>query len=102
MSLYVNKVWCVYMLRQDNGNLYTGITSNLTRRITQHSNKRGAKCLRAAKNLKLVYRSASVYDYKTAARMEYILKRKRSKHFKLRVIKNKPLLLDKYMLANKL
>ena len=101
-TLYTNKVWCVYILRQDNGKLYTGITSNLNRRIKQHSNKQGAKCLRNATNLRLVYHSASAYDYKPAARMEYNLKRKCSKYFKLRLIKAKPLLLHKFLLANKL
>ncbi|AGA16230.1 hypothetical protein [Thysanoplusia orichalcea nucleopolyhedrovirus] len=101
-NLYTNKVWCVYILRQDNGKLYTGITSDLNRRLHQHCNKRGAKCLRNANNLQLVYHSASAYDYKTAARMEYNLKRKCSKYFKLRLIKAKPLLLHEFLLANKL
>lgn len=104
MTLYKRKIWCVYIIRQENGKLYTGITSNLKRRIKQHANnKTGAKCLRNAKKiLQIVYQSASVYDYKTAAKMEYNLKRKRNKYFKLHLIKTKPLLLHKYLLGNKL
>ncbi|ANF29711.1 ORF-63 [Catopsilia pomona nucleopolyhedrovirus] len=102
-TLHNSQVWCVYILkRDDNGRLYTGITSDLKRRLKQHGKRAGAKCLRRQiGNLQLVYYSASAYDYKTAARMEYNLKRKRGKHFKLHLIKTKPLFLDRYLLANK-
>lgn len=101
MAFRVNiKTWCVYILKLDNGNLYTGITKNLKRRLQQHRSKRsGAKYVRG-KNFTLVYHSAKAYDHKTAAQMEYNLKRKRNKYFKLRLIKNKPLFLHKYLTSH--
>jgi putative endonuclease len=99
MSLYTRKVWCVYIVQLENGSLYTGVTSNLKRRMNQHlSGNGGAKCLRN-RPATLVYTSANVYEYKTAVRMEYNLKRKRNRSFKLKLIKSKPFLLDQYLLA---
>lgn len=97
MSLYRNKVWCVYIVRRDDGQLYTGITSNLQRRMGEHALGAGARCLRTSKHLELVYCSANAYDYKTAAQMEYNLKRKRGKYFKLRLIKAQPKFLHQYL-----
>ncbi|ABF50309.1 unknown [Antheraea pernyi nucleopolyhedrovirus] len=97
MSLYKSKVWCVYIVRRDDGKLYTGITSDLRRRLRQHARGAGARFLRCAQSLQLMYRSASAYDYKTAAQMEYNLKRKRDKYFKLRLIKAQPQHLHQYL-----
>ncbi|AUR45100.1 hypothetical protein Spob069 [Spilosoma obliqua nucleopolyhedrosis virus] len=101
MSLYRNKVWCVYILRRDDGQLYTGITSDLSRRLKNHARGAGARCLRGAASLQLLYCSASAYDYKTAAQMEYNLKRKRNKYYKLQLIKAQPRFLHQYLLADK-
>ncbi|AGR57109.1 hypothetical protein [Choristoneura rosaceana nucleopolyhedrovirus] len=101
MSLYRNKVWCVYIVRRNDGQLYTGITSDLNRRLGEHARGAGARWLRGAKHLQLLYCSASAYDYKTAAQMEYNLKRKRGKYFKLRLIKAQPQFLHQYLLADK-
>jgi putative endonuclease len=99
----MRKVWCVYILQKENGNLYTGVTSDLKRRLKQHTTGNGgAKCLKSCGKLSLVYNSANMYDYKTAVRMEYNLKRKRNRNFKLKLIKLKPSLLHQYLLANKL
>ncbi|AJD09233.1 hypothetical protein [Condylorrhiza vestigialis mutiple nucleopolyhedrovirus] len=97
MSLYKNKVWCVYIVRRDDGKLYTGITSDLRRRLNQHKRGVGARFLRGANSLRLLYCSANAYDYKTAAQLEYNLKRKRGKYFKLQLIKAQPQHLHQYL-----
>ena len=38
--------WIVYMLRCADGSLYTGITTDLQRRVGEHNSGRGAKSLR--------------------------------------------------------
>ena len=49
--------WHLYMIRTKNGELYTGIATNVERRFTEHteSGKKGAKYLRGRGPLKLVY-----------------------------------------------
>nr|AFS51953.1 DekiORF75 [Dendrolimus kikuchii nucleopolyhedrovirus] len=87
--------WCVYILKQANNNLYTGISNNLQRGRCRDVHLDGCA------DMQLVYCSASVYDHKTAVQMKYNLKRKCNKHFKLRLIKTNPFLLCEYLSANK-
>jgi len=49
--------WTVYILRNEKNALYTGITTNLKRRLKEHKNKhlKGAKFTRSCKTLALVY-----------------------------------------------
>ena len=48
--------WYVYMLRCEDNSLYTGVTTDLTRRFDEHSGtKRGAKYTRAKRPTALVY-----------------------------------------------
>ncbi|MBC2714747.1 MAG: GIY-YIG nuclease family protein [Desulfobacteraceae bacterium] len=49
--------WTVYILRNEKNALYTGITTNLKRRLIEHKNKllKGAKFTRSCKALDLVY-----------------------------------------------
>lgn len=47
--------WVVYMIRSDDGCLYTGITNNLERRWQQHSSGRGAKFFRGRKPEAVVF-----------------------------------------------
>ena len=51
------KFWTVYILRNEKNALYTGITTNLKRRVNEHKNKlsRGSKFTRSCKALDLVY-----------------------------------------------
>ncbi|MCD6586710.1 MAG: hydroxyethylthiazole kinase, partial [Desulfobacteraceae bacterium] len=52
-----NGLWTVYILRNENNALYTGITTDLNRRLNEHKNKlgKGAKYTRSCKELELVY-----------------------------------------------
>ncbi len=50
--------WSVYMLRNERGALYTGVTNDLQRRLAEHRSKgrRGARYTRGCATLDLVYR----------------------------------------------
>ena len=45
--------WIVYILKCSDGSLYTGITDNLVRRLTQHREGKGAKYTRGRAPLTL-------------------------------------------------
>lgn len=48
--------WYVYMLYCDDGSLYTGITTDLTRRLAEHNdNKLGARYTRARRPVRLAW-----------------------------------------------
>ena len=48
--------WYVYMIRASDQSLYTGITTDLERRLTEHqSGKAGAKYFRGRSAVKMVY-----------------------------------------------
>jgi putative endonuclease len=66
--------WSVYMLRCGDGSLYTGIATDVQRRIAEHElGKRGAKYLRGRGPLELVYQRA-VGDRSVATRVEHCIK----------------------------
>ncbi|AAM09125.1 hypothetical protein [Mamestra configurata nucleopolyhedrovirus A] len=83
-------MWCLYLIRAKGDMLYTGITKNISRRLTQHKKGKGAKCLRASKGaLQLAYVTPCTYTYRQVARAEYKLKRK-PKKFKEWVVSTQP------------
>jgi len=47
--------WFIYLVRCSNGNLYTGISTDVTRRFAEHQAGKGAKYLRGKGPLELVY-----------------------------------------------
>jgi len=49
--------WYVYILECKDGTFYTGLTSNIERRLKEHSidNKRGSKYTRGRRPVKLIY-----------------------------------------------
>ncbi len=47
--------WFLYIIRCNNGNLYTGISTDVARRLAQHESGKGAKFLRGKGPLELVY-----------------------------------------------
>jgi len=79
--------WVVYMLLLNNNTLYTGITNNLTRRLAQHTNKKGSKYVRAHLPLKLVYTEA-VPNRSIAIKREYEIKQLTKKQ-KIKLIRRK-------------
>ena len=48
--------WYVYMLRCRDGSLYTGIATDVERRIADHLANKGAKSIRGRGPLKRVYK----------------------------------------------
>ena len=47
--------WFVYILRCADGSLYTGVTTDLTRRCEQHNNGTASRYTRSRRPIKLVY-----------------------------------------------
>lgn len=66
--------WHLYLLRCNDGSLYTGITVDVERRMQQHAQGTGAKRLRGQGPLVLAF-SQEVGDRSTALRLEYRVKK---------------------------
>ena len=47
--------WAVYMLRCSDGSLYTGITTDVERRLDEHNSGNGSKYVRSRLPAKLAY-----------------------------------------------
>ena len=69
-------VWSIYVLRDETNSLYTGISTDVQRRLRQHrqSDGYGAKYTRSKKHLELVY-SCELGSRSLASRAEYRMKR---------------------------
>lgn len=67
--------WFVYMVRTAKGSLYTGITTDVERRLHEHQvgGPRGARSLRGKGPLQLVF-SAAAGDRSRASRLEWHIK----------------------------
>jgi putative endonuclease len=66
--------WTIYFLRCNDNSLYTGITTDIKRRLHQHNKtKLGAKYTRARRPVVLVY-SETAADKSTASKREYQLR----------------------------
>ena len=65
--------WLVYILRCSDGSLYTGITTDIDRRIAEHGNSRGAKYCRGREPLELAYLESG-HDRSSASRREAAIK----------------------------
>lgn len=80
--------WWVYMLACRDGTFYTGVTTNLVRRLAEHNGYggklKGAKYTKTRRPVHLVYQE-SVTDRSAAQQREYVL-RKLSRVEKLKLI----------------
>lgn len=70
------EAWFVYLIRNERGALYAGITTEVERRLEQHRSGRGSKFLRGSGPLTLVYRR-KLGGRSLALRVERGLKRLR-------------------------
>jgi len=70
--------WFLYMIRCGDNTLYTGITTDIKRRIAEHRGKGGAKYLRGRGPLRLVYKKKAG-TRSEALKMEYMVKRMKKK-----------------------
>ena len=73
--------WWVYMIRADDHSLYTGVSTDVERRLAEHKAEasgpyRGAKALRGKRNLKLVY-SIATTGQSQALKLEFAIKQLR-------------------------
>ena len=66
--------WYLYLVRRADGALYTGITTDVERRVDEHRNsKRGARALRSRGPLQIAYHTA-IDGRALASRAEYRVK----------------------------
>lgn len=70
----MDKQWCLYILCCKDGTLYTGITDNLQRRLSQHNEGKGAKYTRGRGPLKLRY-TEDCTDMSQALQREHQVKK---------------------------
>lgn len=82
--------WHLYILRTCRGALYTGIATDVARRLREHAStgSRGAKCLRSQAPLHLVYQIA-LGERSLALRAERRVKRL-PKHRKEHIVAKRP------------
>ncbi|MBP6942993.1 MAG: GIY-YIG nuclease family protein [Candidatus Buchananbacteria bacterium] len=81
-------MYYVYILRCVDDSLYTGITTDIKRRVNEHNTTiRGAKYTRARRPVTLVYNKR--YRTRSAASVAEAAIKKLSKTAKLELIKNK-------------
>lgn len=66
--------WWLYMLRCADGTLYTGITTDVERRLAEHNSGKGAKYTRSRRPVEVVYREPCP-DKSAALRREIAVKR---------------------------
>lgn len=70
----INARWCVYIVQCEDGTFYTGITTDLPRRLIQHNKGKGAKYTRARLPVTLVYSRPNLTQGE-ARRAEYHVKK---------------------------
>lgn len=69
------KAWFVYMLKCKDGSLYTGITTDIERRVSEHNDTiKGAKYTRNRRPVALVYQEDCL-DRSTATKREIAIKK---------------------------
>ena len=65
--------WYLYILRCGDGTLYTGITTDVEKRLAAHRSGKGAKYTRGRQPLELVYRE-SCENHSQALKREWEVK----------------------------
>ena len=87
-----NKNWQVYIIKTNTGKLYTGITTDISRRFTEHKKNKGAKYFRLESPKEIVFLEA-YKNRSEATRRELEIKRfNRSKKLKLISLKKSRLI----------
>ena len=67
-------LWFLYMIRCKGNTLYTGITTNVERRFSEHEAGKGAKFLRGKSPLELVFQK-EVGSHSEALKLEHLVKK---------------------------
>ena len=81
-----DKAWFIYLIKTAQGSLYTGITTDISKRLSTHESGKGAKYLRGKGPLELVTHQ-TVVNRSLATRLEYQIKRL-SAQDKLKIMSN--------------
>ena len=79
--------WFVYILRCADGNLYTGVTTDLKRRVKQHNDGTASRYTRSRLPVKMVY-SEKTESQSDALKREFEIK-SCPRHKKIDLIKKK-------------
>jgi len=79
-----DKSWQVYIIQTKTGKLYTGITTDINRRLTEHKEKKGAKYFRFDNPQEIVF-TENYKNRSEASKREYEIKRLNKKE-KLKLI----------------
>lgn len=91
--MILNRNWSVYIIRCDDGSLYTGVSTDVERRFREHlASRRGAKFFNGRNPLEVVYREDGL-SRSGAARREAAIKRL-GREAKLRLIVENATMLD--------
>lgn len=69
----MEKKWYLYILRCGDGSLYTGITTDVKARLSQHRSGKGAKYTRGRGPLEVVY-TEECEDHSAALKREMAVK----------------------------
>ena len=69
----MENTWYLYILRCRDGSLYTGITTDVEKRLEAHRSGKGAKYTRGRGPLELVYRE-ECGDHSAALKREIVVK----------------------------
>ncbi len=85
------KSWWVYIIQCRDKSLYTGITTDIDRRLNEHhnDNKKASKYCWRLRPLKLIYKSLPYENKSNASREEYRIKQLSRKDKLQYVKKNK-------------
>lgn len=67
-------MWCVYMVECNDGTYYTGITTDVTKRIAKHNANKGAKYTKGRTPVTLVY-SEGIFNRSGASIRERLIKK---------------------------
>ena len=91
----MSQQWQLYLVRTAKGSLYTGITTDVERRVAQHQSGRGARALRGKGPLDLVFHCAAG-DRASASRLEYQVKQL-PRQQKLLLVAAQPISLESWL-----
>lgn len=80
-------IWYLYILRCKDNTLYTGITTNVKKRLQQHRSGKGAKYTRGRAPLELVYQQVCK-DHTEALKREAFVKKLTRKDKEALILKN--------------
>ncbi|MFV9668983.1 GIY-YIG nuclease family protein [Pantoea sp. ARC607] len=84
----MSQQWQLYIVRTAKGSLYTGITTDVARRVAQHQSGRGARALRGKGPLELMFH-CEAGDRASASRLEYQVKQL-TRQQKLQLVAGQP------------